>query len=81
MTSTILHLNHEDRERDLYAEAVPWGRHGMSIGRVEDAADTETLRLMVSEALALAARLTEQLRRAEAVIIALRTELRARRAA
>ena len=81
MTDTILRFDGADvnrtstrptfRSRRPACPAPLWWTSPMS----------ETYRAMTREALALAARLTVQLRRAEAVIVALRTELRARRAA
>ena len=81
MDKRILHPFPVERELDLTETDIPWGRHGMSIGLVEDRADVETLRLVLSQALTLAARLTGRCRQYEVIVGELQALLRARRAA
>ena len=58
MDRTILRFDADSAQPDLVASDIAWGRHGLSVGIVVDRADEATVRLMLSEALALAATLT-----------------------
>jgi len=75
MTESILHP-HPNTEPDLYARDIGFGRGGLSVGIVEDPADAATVREMLSVALAQLATLTATVRRQDAIIEALRGELR-----
>jgi hypothetical protein len=80
MTPRILHLKPSDREPDLYASDIPWGRGGLSAAVLERG-DAESYRELAQAAIDALATVTMQLERANLVIVMLRAELRARRAA
>jgi len=65
---TILRFDAADVQPMLTADDIPWGRHGLSVGVVVEAADVATLRLMLSEALTQVAKLTTRCQQYQVVV-------------
>jgi hypothetical protein len=74
---TILRFDADSAQPDLVASDIAWGRHGLSVGIVVDRADAATLRLMLSESLAMVAKLTARCGQYEVIVARLRAARRA----
>ena len=78
MSNRVSHLHDPAVAPLLEATDIPRGRGGMSVGVIERGGETSS-RELAEQSIHVLASVTAQLRRAEAVIVALRDENRALR--
>ena len=77
MSSVIIHPPRASVEPDLVADDIPWGRGGLPVGVVLDDADAAIMHDIAHQAIHELAAVTNDLRRYNVIVPALRAENRA----